>query len=161
MEFRNIAWIDHNTINADLDHEQFGWIPITMRNGDATTQSMFDQLVNTPNRPPAVPDTSNPEILQHIRNTKTMDKSKLIFNMVNAGIIQKSEAFSFIRTGEIPPSLAAHVTSMSANDLFMSELRWAGDAVISRVDKLLLVAISSLYAANSDVVLDALFEIEV
>lgn len=44
MEYRNAKYNEFNTIDVEINHPEFGWIPCTLDENDADTQDLFAEV---------------------------------------------------------------------------------------------------------------------
>lgn len=83
MEYRNVKYNRHGTIDCEVNHPVFGWNPTTVRPDDADTAALYDQIfsdgaVIAPYVPP-----SQDEIRQ---NMFPLTRRQFKLGMLNLGI---------------------------------------------------------------------------
>lgn len=164
LDLRNPKWFRAGAINAEVNHPRLGWVPITLIEGDEETLAVYMDAVEMigpyPEDGPAIPPDS--QLLAGARARASMGKPELLFGLARTlNLISDEEAKAAVKTGEVPSVFSPLLAALPEDERFKLELKWAGDAEISRMNPAIVLMASSLYGEQADQVLDSLFGVKV
>ena len=153
MEFRNPVYNRHGTIDCEVNHPKFGWIPFTASPDDpedvgkaiyaAAAKGEVGEYV-----PPPDPDPSVPELISDRQFFQALAEPPY-------EIITKEEALAAVKTGEIPAAMAAIISQLPDAAQFGATMLVSG-ATTFRRDHSLTGVVGTAFGW-SDAQIDAFF----
>ena len=152
MEYRNPVLNAFGTVDCEIDHPQFGWIPFTASPDDAVGAAIYAEAVLI--AAPYVPPTEE-DVLAAWRASAATDKASFCIAANTAGILTDSDAIAAAR-GDWPASLDGALVGMTSQEAMAAKITWAAAAVIHRADP--LVQLVADYLALTPEQLDTLFQ---
>lgn len=146
MKIRNPFLNADGSINCEIDHPVFGWIPFTARDDDveAHGREIFG-LASAMNPPPAPPA---PVIVP------SLSFAQLLIGLVSEGWITETEGNGWI-TGTLPPAVNAVIDTLPAEQRFPARARALRPSVVLRSDP--LVPALGAAAGKTSAQIDAFF----
>ena len=158
MEFRNAKYNAAGTIDCEIDHPRYGWIPITI---DETEYPDLYPLVlaSEPAAYVAPAEPTAAEVLADKRTRATIDLADLLLKLVQASAITVQEAKAWVRDNTLPAAITDAIDGLTGQlNQISAEIEARRDARIQR-NGLFIQALQAAYS-RTDAQIDALFDIE-
>lgn len=152
MDFRNAVFNAYGTIDCEIDHPVFGWVPFTASPDDAAGAEIY--AAAEAEASPYVAPTED-ETLAAWRATATATRTSFCIAAHTQGILTDAEAIAAAR-GDWPASLDGALAGLSAEEQVNAKITWAAAQVIRRADD--LVQLVAAFLALTPEQLDALFQ---
>jgi len=87
MEFRNPAYNAYGTIDCEINHPVYGWIPTTASANDAETASLFVTLELDDTTLPAPPPQNAASILAQWRANAVISQAQARLTLLQLGLL--------------------------------------------------------------------------
>lgn len=151
MEFRNPAYNARGTIDCEINHPRFGWIPHTIpADENPELQVAAVAASPAPYAPPAPAD-----LLAEWRASADMEKGEFVVGLMRLGVLPRNEAKAAAR-GVWPATFAAALATLPAGiDPDEAEIIWAATTRVRRMHPILLALIPMSNLTDADI--DAMF----
>lgn len=153
MEWRNAKLTQDGSINVEVLHPIYGWIPFTARADDpeAHGRALFAEVAASGQVAPADEPTQTP--LEAWREQAYLTRMQFCLALKALGVLTAAEAVAAAK-GDLPAIFAA---TLAASDIDPDDaaIIWAAAQVIERLHPLILLAQQTVGWADAQV--DALF----
>jgi hypothetical protein len=156
MNVRNAKYNAYGTIDCEIDHPVYGWIPFTASSDDVEPLgvAVFQAAQGIAEAFAPPPDPSEAEVLAAWRSTATVSRAEFVIACVGAGILTEADGEK-AATGEWPDAFNGFLTGMDFAGRVRARAEWKDNATIRRLAPTLLAL--QAVAKLTDEQVDALF----
>lgn len=157
MQIRNPQYNAFGTIDCEIEHPQFGWIPFTAAPDDVEPhgRQVYETALGLGPAAyvaPAVVEPTPEELLIQWRATASLSRAEFCIALKRAGILSASEAKQAAK-GDWPETFADALAGFPDAD--EAEITWAAITTVDRMHPMLLAL--QAFASLSDEFVDGLF----
>lgn len=157
MKFRNAKYNAAGTIDCEVEHPNFGWVPFTASPSDILAHGRdIYELAKGVAAPYPMDDVSLSERLAKKRQSTSLSKSEFVLACVGAGILTDAEALDVGRGGW-PNAMNDFLAYLTPQQALTVQLEWASVKDIRRTNVFVMTLGSWLGISDTD--LDNLFGI--
>lgn len=147
MDFRSPVFNGFGTIDVEVDHPVFGWIPLTASEDDPETAAIYAAALAAGPAPYVAPP-----VVVEIPSQITF--AQLLIALVGAGWITEAEGDAWL-DGTLPAPVLGLIGTLPAGERFAARARAKRPSVILRADP--LVNGLALAQGKTSAEIDALF----
>lgn len=128
MDYRNTAYNQFGTVDVEINHPDFGWIPFTASPDDPEPfgRDLFaeiDHATVAPYVAPPAPPASVPEVISD---------RQFFQALAVQGVITEAEALAAVKTGDIPTGMLPLVAALPEEGQFAAEMLLSGATEFKR-----------------------------
>jgi len=156
MEYRNAKYNGHGSIDCEVNHPRFGWIPTTTSPDDGETAAIYAKIVSD-NSVTAYVAPDLVEVLAIARKSATLTLREFCIALTRDGILTPAEAIDAAR-GLWPTPMATFLDYLTPEQATEVQIEWAAAGSIERMHPFVLTLASWLDLSDEQV--DTLFGIE-
>ena len=154
MEIRKPIFTSTGSINCELNHEQYGWIPFTASENDVEQHGREIFAAALAMGPSAYVPPPPEELLQAERETMRLSFAQLLIGLVDRQWISEADGISWL-SGTLPPSVVSTINLLPAEERFAATAKCLRPSYVYRLDQIVLLM--AKVRGISDVDVDTLF----
>lgn len=158
MDWRNAAFNSAGSIDCEINHPSFGWIPFTVDPSD--TGANFDvaaldaDIRAHGNIPAYVAPTPDPD---EARAAMQITRRQVMIGLAAEGLISAQEAVAAATTGAAPAQIEAIFAAMPEPQQTTARITWGSFTVAYRLDPMIPLIAAAANPPLDDAALDAFF----
>lgn len=140
MDIRNATYNRFGTIDCEIEHPQFGWIPFTASPADPEEhgRAIYAEAIKGDVAPYVEPPAPPPQV------PETISDRQFFQALAIEGIITQAEALAAVKTGDVPSGMLPLIAELPEANQFAAEMLLSGATEFKRSNSL-TVAFGAAY----------------